>query len=99
MRWLLRTLLLLAGLAVLATSVSLWIYRHIPAAQLEAKYALPQSRFVELDGVRMHVVEQSEGPAIVLVHAHYASLRMWDPGPSASHATTASSASTSRATA
>lgn len=79
MTWLLRILLALAGLGLLATLLALWVYRDIPAADLEAKYALPQSRFVELDGVRMHVVDEGTGPAIVLVHAHYASLRMWDP--------------------
>jgi pimeloyl-ACP methyl ester carboxylesterase len=79
MKWVLLSSAVLACLAVLATGVALWIYRDIPAAELEAKYRLPQSRFVELDGVRMHVVEQGEGPVVVLVHAHYANLRMWNP--------------------
>lgn len=79
MKWLLRILLVLAGFAVLAAGIGTWVYRDIPAADLEAKYALPQSSFIDLDGVRMHVVEQGKGPAVVLVHAHYANLRMWNP--------------------
>jgi pimeloyl-ACP methyl ester carboxylesterase len=79
MKWVPLIFATLAGLTLVATGVALWIYRDIPAAELEAKYLLPQSRFIDLDGVRMHVVEQGEGPVVVLVHAHYASLRMWDP--------------------
>ena len=72
----------LAGLAaaLLLTVISaLWAYRDIPAAQLEAIYASPASRFMNIDGVRIHFRDEGAGPPVVLVHAHFASLIGWDP--------------------
>ena len=45
---------------------------------LEARYCLPGSRFAEIDSVRIHYVDEGRGPAIVLLHGSYASLRQWD---------------------
>ena len=47
-------------------------------AILRARYALPESRFVVISGEPIHVVEQGQGPAIVLLHGSYGSLRMWN---------------------
>lgn len=42
-------------------------------------YQLPTSRFVDLDGVSLHYVDEGVGDTIVLLHASYHSLRSWDP--------------------
>ena len=56
-------------------------YTDIPAAELEKKYANADSKFTLLDGVRMHYRDEGprEGPVIILIHAHFDSLLMWDP--------------------
>ncbi len=51
------------GLMVLAIGsflIASWIYRDIPATELEAKYANKESRFMNVAGVRIHY--RDEGP-------------------------------------
>jgi pimeloyl-ACP methyl ester carboxylesterase len=69
------------ALLIAAFAVGAWYYRDIPAAELEAKYGSPESRFALLDGVRMHYRDEGprEGPVVMLIHAHFDSLLMWDP--------------------
>ena len=59
-----------------------WAVGHgwfeIPLEELEARYALPQSKFLDVDGVRVHYVDEGRGPAIVLLHASYMSLHSWN---------------------
>ncbi|MDE1148087.1 MAG: alpha/beta hydrolase [Azospirillaceae bacterium] len=45
---------------------------------LRARYALPNSRFMEIDGTPIHYVDEGQGPAILLVHGSYSSLRQWN---------------------
>lgn len=45
---------------------------------LRIRYALPGSQFAEIDGESVHYVVEGKGPAIVLIHGSYASLRQWD---------------------
>lgn len=47
--------------------------------ELEAKYKTPQSKFIDIDGVRVHYQDEGSGPAIVLLHASFMNLRLWDP--------------------
>jgi len=68
---------LVAGLISLIVAV--WVYRDIPAEELEAKYANDASRFVNIDGVRMHFRDEGKGPPVVLIHANFASLLGWEP--------------------
>jgi len=54
----------------------------IPYATLEAKYASPTSRYVELsNGVRVHYRDQGrrDGPVLVMVHGFSANLETWEP--------------------
>ena len=72
---------LLALMLALSIGVAfaVWKYQDIPAEQLEAKYAGPTSRFINIQGVRIHYQDEGEGPTVVLIHANFASLLGWDP--------------------
>jgi pimeloyl-ACP methyl ester carboxylesterase len=48
-----------------------------PIAELIKQYSLPDSKFVEFDGARVHYVEEGEGPVVLLLHGSYYSLREW----------------------
>ena len=69
----------LVALALIGFAVAAWIWRDIPAEQLEARYGTPASRFAEIDGARIHYRDEGQGPAVVLIHANFASLIGWDP--------------------
>jgi pimeloyl-ACP methyl ester carboxylesterase len=77
-----RLLLVLFGAAVLGTAAYAIIleagWLDVPLDKLEAKYRLPQSKFMVIDGVRVHYTDEGEGPPIVLVHASYMSLHSWN---------------------
>lgn len=47
-------------------------------AELRAKYSLPNSQFIEIDGQPIHYVDEGKGEAIVLVHGSFSSLRQWN---------------------
>jgi pimeloyl-ACP methyl ester carboxylesterase len=54
----------------------------IPYPMLEARYANPQSRFMDLPGgLRVHYRDQGDpmGPPVVMVHGFAASLEAWEP--------------------
>ena len=78
LKWL-AAILIAAAVAVGAT---MWVWSSnflkIDLAELERKYATEDSRFMEVDGVRMHYMDQGEGPVVVLLHASFMHLRTWD---------------------
>jgi pimeloyl-ACP methyl ester carboxylesterase len=47
-------------------------------AEVRAKHQLPNSRYIDVDGVDLHYVDEGSGPPIVLLHASYMGLRSWD---------------------
>lgn len=56
---------------------------EIPLAELEKKYATQASRWMDIDGIRVHYYDESpvgisNPPAVVLSHASFMSLRSWD---------------------
>jgi pimeloyl-ACP methyl ester carboxylesterase len=71
-KWLLRILLAIAVL------LALGVRRDRPAAELEARYASPPSRFIAVDGMRVHYRDRGAGPAIVLLHGSSSSLFTWE---------------------
>jgi len=50
----------------------------ISLEELEARYATADSRFADVDGVRLHYMDQGTGPAVLLLHASFMNLRTWD---------------------
>jgi pimeloyl-ACP methyl ester carboxylesterase len=79
LRRILRGLGLLAIATLAALLAALWAYRDIPAAVLEARYAGPSSRFINIDGVRMHYRDEGSGSPVLLLHANFSNLIDWDP--------------------
>lgn len=72
-------LVALVVLGLVAFAVAAWVYRDIPADVLEAKYTTPASRFLNVDGVRIHYRDEGQGPVVVLIHANFSNLISWDP--------------------
>lgn len=77
-----RVFSLFAALLVLTIGVLAWAldrgWFEISLAELIDRYELPDSRFVDVDGVRVHYVDQGRGSPVVILHASYLSLRSWD---------------------
>ncbi len=46
--------------------------------EIEQKYATPQSHFIEVDGINVHVRFMGEGDPIFLLHGSFSSLHTWD---------------------
>ncbi|MDJ0926763.1 MAG: alpha/beta hydrolase [Gammaproteobacteria bacterium] len=79
LRFLGYSLLTVLGLGTVALLAALWAYRDIPAEILEARYTSDASRFMNIEGVRIHYRDEGSGPPVVLIHANFASLIGWDP--------------------
>ncbi|KPF90758.1 alpha/beta hydrolase [Novosphingobium sp. AAP83] len=74
---------LLLGISFLAAAISASAQTPLAPtfpsdAQMRAQYALPQSQFAMIEGENVHYVDEGTGPAILLLHGSYASLRQWD---------------------
>ncbi len=72
--------LLRIGLVVLALLVPATAQAAEPElsfAALRAAHAEPGSRFLDIDGVRMHYVDEGQGRAVVLLNASYMNLSSW----------------------
>lgn len=74
-----RVFAVLALLGLVVLGIALWTQRDKSAAELEARYATPPSKFIVVDGVRIHYRDEGSGPVIVLVHANFSNLLDWEP--------------------
>lgn len=79
LRWAGLSLLALVALIALA-GIAVGLRFDIPVAALMEKYAGPESRFVEIDGLEVHYRDRGprEAPALVLLHGSSASLHTWE---------------------
>jgi len=71
----------LATLLVALLAGAAWLYTpDKPRAALEAEYAAPPSRFIEVLGIRLHLRDTGprDAPAMILLHGFGASLQTWD---------------------
>jgi pimeloyl-ACP methyl ester carboxylesterase len=65
-------------LAGLLAFLVLWQLRFdIPASKVEVLYKLPESKFIEIDGMRVHYTDAGSGEVILLLHGTGASLHTW----------------------
>jgi pimeloyl-ACP methyl ester carboxylesterase len=64
--------------AAIAVLLLLGVRRDRPAAEVEARHAAPPSRFVQVDGMRVHYRDRGAGSAIVLLHGSSSSLFTWE---------------------
>lgn len=83
MRYLTALAQLAAGLVIILILglVGLsWHFRDIPSEALAGKYGASNSKYMTIEGVRFHYRDEGprDAPAVVLIHAHWASLIMWD---------------------
>ena len=76
-----RQIVKLGLAAALMLTLAACAPHEIPWSQLETRYASADSRFTEIDGIRVHYRDQGNrtGRAIVLVHGFSASLHAWEP--------------------
>jgi pimeloyl-ACP methyl ester carboxylesterase len=73
--WLIVLLLAIAGGVALTLQSGVL---NLSLAELEQRYRLPESKFADIDGVRLHYVDEGQGPVIVLVHASFMNLHSWN---------------------
>jgi len=62
--------------ATAAALVAAALYNTVRARWVERKHP-PAGRFVEVDGVRLHYLEQGEGPPVVLLHGNVVTAEDW----------------------
>jgi len=52
--------------------------RDVPVSELLPRYGVGASRFVELEGMRVHYRDEGSGPPLLLIHGTSSSLHTWD---------------------
>ena len=57
---------------------SLWNNRNLPVETVDARYSSDTSRFIHIDGVRLHVRDEGTGPPMLLIHPEFSNLIDWD---------------------
>ena len=71
---------IIAGLATLLLILLLSLIRpDIPAKKLMDSYTDETSLFLDIDGMQVHLRDEGDGPALLLLHGMFASLHTWDP--------------------
>ncbi|MEZ4328612.1 MAG: alpha/beta fold hydrolase [Polyangiales bacterium] len=69
---------LLGVTLVLLGALLTGVRRDIPVEELLPQYAPQPSRFVELEGMRVHYRDEGSGPPLLLIHGTSSSLHTWD---------------------
>ncbi|WP_297336101.1 alpha/beta hydrolase [Algoriphagus sp.] len=79
MNWLSKTLKILASLLLAFVFFLALLYRSdISKEEIIQKYSYPESHFIEVDGMNLHVRFMGEGDPIFLIHGSFSSLHTWD---------------------
>jgi pimeloyl-ACP methyl ester carboxylesterase len=65
-------------LLVAAIGIAAMVRRDIPLEALMPKYGAPPSKFVEIEGMRIHYRDEGTGQPLVLLHGFGSSLYTWD---------------------
>lgn len=70
----------LGGIFLLMVLFLASLYRQdISPDEVNLKYLSPESQFIEVGGIRVHVRVKGEGEPIFLLHGSFASLHTWEP--------------------
>jgi pimeloyl-ACP methyl ester carboxylesterase len=77
MRWKIGLITVLAILTVVVVSIEFQFWNPRRAV-VEAKYVADDSRFMEIDGLRLHYKDSGQGPAVLLLHGNFGSLDFYD---------------------
>ncbi|MCC5868266.1 MAG: alpha/beta hydrolase [Gammaproteobacteria bacterium] len=77
MRWKLALIAILAVIAVVVASIEFQLWNPRRAA-VEARYIADDSRFINIDGLRLHYKVTGQGPAVLLWHGNFGSLDFYD---------------------
>ncbi|MFC5623852.1 alpha/beta fold hydrolase [Algoriphagus winogradskyi] len=79
MVWIKRILKVLTVIVLSFIFFLLLLFRNdIPAEEIEENYSTPQSHFISIDGMNVHVRIMGEGDPIILLHGSFSSLHTWD---------------------
>lgn len=79
MIWIKRIGLVLVGIAILLVLVLISAYRgDFSPESVNEKYLTSESRFMEVNGMRVHVRILGVGEPVFLLHGSFASLHTWD---------------------
>jgi pimeloyl-ACP methyl ester carboxylesterase len=79
MIWIKRFGMVLGGILILLVLVLIFSYRSdISPEAVNEKYLTPESQFIEVDGLKVHVRILGEGEPVFLLHGSFASLHTWD---------------------
>lgn len=79
MGWIKRILKVIVAIGLSFIFFLLLLFRNdIPPEKIEQKYATPQSHFIKVDGINVHVRIMGEGDPIFLLHGSFSSLHTWN---------------------
>ncbi|WP_288371370.1 alpha/beta hydrolase [uncultured Algoriphagus sp.] len=79
MNWLKISFKIVAVIFLSFVFFLLLLFRNdIPKDEIVAKYSLPESHFIEVDGINLHVRFLGEGIPVFLIHGSFSSLHTWD---------------------
>ncbi len=63
---------------LVASSCTYLGINSIPVQQLESEYQNINSRYIDIDGLRVHYRDEGQGPTLLLIHNEMGSLASWD---------------------
>ena len=79
MIWIKRVGIGLIGIFVLLVVILAFAYRSdLSSESVNEKYLTSESRFIAVNGLRVHVRILGEGEPVFLLHGSFASLHTWD---------------------
>ena len=74
-----RSLYILTGVLIfLIIIAAIYTRFDIPVEKLIGKYANKESKFIEIDGMKVHYRDEGKGIPVILLHGTAASLHTWD---------------------
>ena len=80
MNWIKRIGKVLGVLLLLMVLFLASLYRRdLSPDQVNTKYITPESQFIEVEDIRVHVRIMGEGEPVFLLHGSFASLHTWEP--------------------